>query len=432
MEHAFIKTFDQNTGRYYFCCQETGETTWDLPHPSKSSTLPPSHNERNKILNECSNDQRQKKELSKQRINLIHSRQRQFRINSQKIEFAKELENAHCLDALWDEACKHGADSGRVRLTWKHLDNIHRNLQDFQTTFKRPLTHLSLDGNDMKSLYLVAANFPYLEHLSMANNQLNDVCPSIASLRHLKYLNLLRNNIKSLPSNIGNMTQLEVLELANNDIDELPDSFGNLKKLKRINLECNRLKRLPETFSTLACQVLNLNSNSISTLPNCINYMEHLRVLTVNNNIIKYLPSSIGDSLSLNVFHASNNLLMELPESIGRMITLQKLWLDFNQITALPYSFYKLLFLEELKMDGNFNMAFPPLDKIFEGPKEVIEWCRKRHACSIHAKRQNIIFSVQDVLRQVEKYEVKGWNGEPHGSFYEKNVSLHDGKYFQA
>eukprot|EP00957_Ditylum_brightwellii_P152869 11635859-Ditylum_brightwellii.AAC.1 len=75
-------------------------------------------------------------------------------------------------------------------------------------------------------------------------------------------------------------------------------------------------------------------------------------------------------------------------------------------------------------MEGNVDMVLPTTDTLLKGPEEVLRWSERRLGASQFARAQNILLTVQDVLKQVGKYKIGGLNGMPsHHSLYEQNVS---------
>ena len=62
---------------------------------------------------------------------------------------------------------------------------------------------------------------------------------------------------------------------------------------------------------------LNLASNRLETLPECIGDLANLVKLNLDNNLLPTLPESIGELTSLNFLSIRNNRLQTLPESIG-------------------------------------------------------------------------------------------------------------------
>ena len=73
-------------------------------------------------------------------------------------------------------------------------------------------------------------------------------------------------------------------------------------------------------------------------------------------------------------------------------------------------------------MEGNNNMVLPTMDKIVCGAKEVLNWCKKRFAGSLHIRKQNIMLTILDVCKQIDKYKINGSRREVHASIFESNV----------
>ena len=110
------------------------------------------------------------------------------------------------------------------------------------------------------------------------------------------------------------MNKIEVLSLNHNQLTTLPESIGNLSNLVGLAAENNQLTSLPESLWKLS----------------------NLTELHCNNNLIKNLPESIGKLENLQRLQISSNKLFSLPESIGTLSHLEYMDVSRNQMTYLP------------------------------------------------------------------------------------------------
>jgi small GTP-binding protein len=144
-------------------------------------------------------------------------------------------------------------------------------------------------------------------------------------------LNLTRLSLNSAPLEIGDLTHLRSLRLSANRIEELPDSlFENLKSL----------------------EILGLNGNFLSSLPQSISSLSSLKILKLNNNILNELPTVLRDLKSIVGMFIGSNRLDQLPEWLGDMEALEELSFAANPVDALPLSLKQLIWLRHLNISG--------------------------------------------------------------------------------
>ena len=90
------------------------------------------------------------------------------------------------------------------------------------------------------------------------------------------------------------------------------------------------------TGSLSQLRLLNLNGNSISSLPPQISLLQSLEQLSLSNNLLTQLPTEIGGLAELQELHVDGNRLTTLPPALGDLRKLRKLLLHKNQIRYLP------------------------------------------------------------------------------------------------
>jgi len=430
-ESDFSKKLDPQSGRFYYIQNSTGEASWDVPHGIHIPLEVHGDNTNEELNKERNAKKREKIKKREQDLLLIRSRIEEHQRNIKREEDFQKCEQEKKWDQLWTNALKAGKQDGTVNLVSKKLGHISEKVYNYRKNFGIDLVQLSLIDNELHTIGEIPTRCPNLTHLSLSCNKIEVIEDEIAKLTHLTHLNLIKNRLTKLPSSIGSLTSLSVMDLANNKITEIPPSIQNLTHLKRINMECNQLQFLPNTMDKLKCETLILNSNKLQVLPQCLSYMHTLKSLSLNNNNLKDIPANIGFCSSIETLHASRNKIRELPRSISRLSNLKSLWLDYNNLTALPRTFHELRSLKELKMEGNMNMVYPTMDKISLGSLEVLRWSKRRSAQGYHARALNIILSIQDILKQVAKYEIGGQE-EPHYSIFDADVTYQGGKYAKS
>ncbi|MCY1400145.1 Leucine rich repeat protein [compost metagenome] len=157
---------------------------------------------------------------------------------------------------------------------------------------------------------------------------------------------------------------------------------GRLAGITRLDLACG-LTEFPREIFSLAdsLEVLNLSGNALSSLPDDLGRLRHLKVLFCSDNPFTTLPASIGQCSELRIvgFKANrieqvpasalpprlrwliltDNCLTELPEALGNCPDLQKLMLAGNRLTSLPASLARCQKLELVRIAANRLPALP-------------------------------------------------------------------------
>ena len=157
---------------------------------------------------------------------------------------------------------------------------------------------------------------------------------------------------------------------------------GELTGSRRIKLACG-LSEFPREIFDLAetLEILDLSGNALSTLPDDLPRLRHLRILFCSDNQFTELPAVLGQcsQLSMIGFKANqirqvpaaalpsglrwliltDNQISELPAEIGRCPQLQKLMLAGNRLQSLPPEMVNCTRLELLRIAANQLPALP-------------------------------------------------------------------------
>ncbi|CAG9258998.1 protein kinase [Paraburkholderia caribensis] len=157
---------------------------------------------------------------------------------------------------------------------------------------------------------------------------------------------------------------------------------GQLAGARQIKLACG-LTDMPREIFDLAdtLEVLDLSGNALTSLPDDLPKLRHLRVLFASNNPFTELPAVLGDceSLSMVGFKANrirhvsgralppqlrwliltDNDIETLPAEIGERPNLQKLMLAGNRLRSLPETMAACSRLELLRISTNRLDALP-------------------------------------------------------------------------
>ena len=135
---------------------------------------------------------------------------------------------------------------------------------------------------------------------------------------------------------------------------------GKLAGAKKLDLSWAKLSEVPKEVFDLAdsLEVLNLQGNSISSLPDDMAKLKKLKILFLSNNNFVALPKTLGGCPSLSMLALrscglevippeslapnlrwlilTDNKIKELPAKIGDCDKMQKLMLSGNRIESLP------------------------------------------------------------------------------------------------
>lgn len=151
---------------------------------------------------------------------------------------------------------------------------------------------------------------------------------------------------------------------------------GQLAGTTRLDLACG-LTEFPREIFELAdsLEILNLTGNALSSLPDDLHRLRHLRVLFCSDNAFTELPECLGRCAQLSMigFKANriervsaaalppqlrwliltDNCISQLPDELGQRPLLQKLMLAGNQLTQLPPSLAQCEKLELIRIASN-------------------------------------------------------------------------------
>ncbi len=157
---------------------------------------------------------------------------------------------------------------------------------------------------------------------------------------------------------------------------------GQLAGITRLDLACG-LTEFPREIFDLAdsLEILNLSGNALSSLPDDLHRLPHLRVLFCSDNAFTELPECLGQCAKLSMigFKANqishvpaaalppllrwliltDNRIGQLPDELGERPLLQKLMLAGNQLSDLPHSLANCHNLELLRIASNRFTRLP-------------------------------------------------------------------------
>lgn len=163
------------------------------------------------------------------------------------------------------------------------------------------------------------------------------------------------------PDEIFNLAEtLEILDLNGNGLSDLPEEFSQLKNLKILFCSNNPFEVLPDVLAECpALEMIGFKSCALRTVPGQA-LSSNIRWLILTDNQIEKLPAEMGQLHRLQKCMLAGNKLSKLPESMKDCHSLELLRLSANKLTALPDFLFDLPRLSWLTFAGN------PFHKPFE------------------------------------------------------------------
>ncbi|XQJ30526.1 dual specificity protein phosphatase, putative [Leishmania guyanensis] len=106
--------------------------------------------------------------------------------------------------------------------------------------------------------------------------------------------------------------------------------------------------------------VLDVSQNNLTSLPQELSFLAHLRKLVVSYNKLTELPDSLGNLSELESLDASHNALIDLPQTFIYLSFLASVALDYNNFASIPESLLDILAVPLCASASNVeNCAIP-------------------------------------------------------------------------
>jgi len=168
--------------------------------------------------------------------------------------------------------------------------------------------------------------------------------------KHLK----LSENLTTFPLEILALADsLETLDLSNNQLSSLPDEISQLVHLKIIFASNNLFTTLPDALGKCPnLEMVGFKSNNISHVPQN-SLPVKLRWLILTDNKIASLPDSLGDRTLLKKLALAGNALTTLPTNMNQLVNLELIRISANQLEHCPDQLLELPNLAWFAFSGN-------------------------------------------------------------------------------
>ncbi len=167
------------------------------------------------------------------------------------------------------------------------LGNLNLATLPSSLTQLKKLVTLDLSDNRLTETPSWLTMLKVLDELSLNHNELDTSKDFLKGAKHVRKLHLNGNGFTQVPTALDGMTKLVVIDLKDNKIEEIPAFISNLP-LRGLCLANNMIEELPAHMSQMRnLRTLELQSNSLRSLPNFLLSLANLVYVDVSNN--KYL-----------------------------------------------------------------------------------------------------------------------------------------------
>lgn len=178
-----------------------------------------------------------------------------------------------------------------------------------------------------------------------------DVIAQIPTLRELK---LAENDLNGdLSSAICDLTALEVLELQSNKLTSIPADMQRLTQLRTLNVSDNQLRSLPSEVFSATLVELQASKNRLEGTLLSLSSVPHLQELNVaQNSLTSLCDGDVIELPALKTLNVSTNRLTSFPE-VSTWISMTTLLIGENKLSTLPEGFVMLQQLRTADFTGN-------------------------------------------------------------------------------
>ncbi|BDC34158.1 hypothetical protein Noda2021_01160 [Candidatus Dependentiae bacterium Noda2021] len=236
-----------------------------------------------------------------------------------------------------------------MNLTTEHVEllaSCDLDSKRFVSSFEPKKCRLT-NLDSLETLFITPFAKDQITYIDASLNLLTDVPPSIHSFSRVISLNLSDNTIREWPSPVNGLTSLLKLNINNNFLD----SIGDLRALTQLS-------------------ILNLSSNTITSLCSLTNHLlipTNLEELNISYNLMNTLPSSINTLTTLQVLDARCNSLTELPLRFHYLKHLHKLFLSNNKLKTIPLVLISALAFNDVNNHKYLDLSHNEIEE-FEEP----------------------------------------------------------------
>lgn len=197
--------------------------------------------------------------------------------------------------------------------------------------------YIKMGGRDNNYSNMLSANeLDQCKHYYSLNEALLDT-------QKVYIANFASLGINYIDEKITKLKRLQVLILNDNYISEMPDFISELKKLQILRCNNNFLESLPIEIGKLdKIEEISASNNKLKEIPAELSNARNLKILNLNNNLISNIDIDWSKLNQLIIINLSNNNISIIPQSFGDIETLISLDISNNPISNLPENIYSL------------------------------------------------------------------------------------------
>ncbi|XP_049875153.1 leucine-rich repeat-containing protein 58 [Pectinophora gossypiella] len=154
----------------------------------------------------------------------------------------------------------------------------------------------------------------------------------------------------------------EIILLNHNRITSLPETINRFCNLKILDVSNNRLTSLPDILKNCPLTSLIAKHNQLTneSLPKCFSSSKNtIKELNLSGNQMNFFPEQVLELKSLKYLYLGGNQIQKIPKEIRKLSSLQILSLGGNQITEVPESVGRLTSLQALVLSDNYIEQLP-------------------------------------------------------------------------
>jgi hypothetical protein len=183
----------------------------------------------------------------------------------------------------------------------------------------------------------------------------------------LRDINLTSSSLSSIalplpqyPPQSISYSHLEVLRLDRNNLSSLPNEFLSLTSLKILFLGFNQFQLFPSILKEMrSLEMISFRDNHLTEIPED-HLPASLKWLILTNNHLSHLPASIGKLTKLRKLMLANNELASLPSELSQCSQLELIRLASNRLQEIPsWLFSHLPRLAWISLAGNPCLPTP-------------------------------------------------------------------------
>ena len=217
-----------------------------------------------------------------------------------------------------------------LRILEIHAEKLRYLPEEF--TELQSLEELYIENTMMQSIPQQVFSLPALKVLSFKDNVLRDIPEELQRMPTLQKLLLKGNGLTTfqvVPGAFQNLTELDLWDNALSTFHTAPGAFSKLDKLI---LGKNKLRRVPEAVDSIPLRWLDLQYDSIRTIPNWLQHKRGLDLLNLTWTGLTTFRSEPGAYQDLKYLYLYHNSLTDFPVAEGAYPQLQRLGLIGNPI----------------------------------------------------------------------------------------------------